>query len=157
MGAGPRAVEAQRLLGEIFETRQGDCRQAIVEYQRLIGLDPDGAGPWPLALIVHGNHNYREFSDPGYAYLGDLLASRGFIMVSVDENFINGLSAENDGRAWLLLKHLEAWKQFNEAAKLQTILERLPEILQASTGIFGAVAQPLRERLAHAARGVTTA
>ncbi len=77
---------------------------------------PDGAGPWPLALIVHGNHTYREFSDPGYGYLGDLLASRGFITVSVDENFINGLSAENDGRAWLLLKHLEAWKTFNETA-----------------------------------------
>src|SRR5688572_17648400 len=75
---------------------------------------PDGAGPWPLALIVHGNHNYREFSDPGYGYLCDLLASRGFICVSVDENFINGLSAENDGRAWLLLKHLETWKTFNE-------------------------------------------
>jgi len=77
---------------------------------------PDGPGPWPLVLIVHGNHNYREFSDPGYGYLGELLASRGFIMVSVDENFINGLSAENDGRAWLLLKHLEAWKAFNETA-----------------------------------------
>jgi dienelactone hydrolase len=75
---------------------------------------PDGAGPWPLALIVHGNHNYREFSDPGYGYLCDLLASRGFICVSVDENFINGLSAENDGRAWLLLKHFETWKTFNE-------------------------------------------
>lgn len=77
---------------------------------------PAGAGPWPLTLIVHGNHNYREFSDPGYAYLGELLASRGFITVSVDENFINGLSAENDGRAWLLLKHLENWKTFNETA-----------------------------------------
>jgi dienelactone hydrolase len=77
---------------------------------------PDGPGPFPLVLIVHGNHNYREFSDPGYEYLGRLLASRGFIMTSVDENFINGLSAENDGRAWLLLKHLDAWKTFNETA-----------------------------------------
>ncbi len=75
---------------------------------------PDGPGPFPLALVVHGNHNSHEFSDPGYAYLGELLASRGFILVSVDENFINGLSGENDGRAWLLLKHLEAWKKFNE-------------------------------------------
>jgi dienelactone hydrolase len=75
---------------------------------------PDAPGPFPLVLIVHGNHNYREFSDPGYEYLGRLLASRGFILTSVDENFINGLSAENDGRAWLLLKHLDAWKQFNE-------------------------------------------
>jgi dienelactone hydrolase len=77
---------------------------------------PDGPGPFPLALIVHGNHDYRKFSDPGYGYLGELLASRGFIMASVDENFINGLSGENDARAWLLLKHLEVWKQFNETA-----------------------------------------
>lgn len=76
---------------------------------------PDGPGPFALTLIVHGNHNWREFSDPGYEYLCDLLASRGFICASVDENFINGLSAENDGRAWLLLKHLQAWKQFNES------------------------------------------
>jgi len=106
-----------------FATVTGD---AAKQRQKFFGFDlkkapingrvwyPDGPGPWPLALIVHGNHNYREFSDPGYGYLGDLLASRGFITVSVDENFINGLSAENDGRAWLLLKHLEVWKGFNE-------------------------------------------
>lgn len=77
---------------------------------------PDGPGPFPLALIVHGNHNPRDFSDPGYAYLGELLASRGFILASVDENFINGLSGENDGRAWLLLKHVEAFKRFNDSS-----------------------------------------
>ncbi|MGQ0649309.1 MAG: hypothetical protein ACT4P7_17290, partial [Gemmatimonadaceae bacterium] len=27
---------------------------------------PDGPGPYPLVLIVHGNHNMKEFSDPGY-------------------------------------------------------------------------------------------
>jgi len=74
---------------------------------------PDGAGPFPLVLVVHGNHNYRDFSDPGYAYLGELLASRGYVMVSVDMNFINGLSGENDGRGWLLLKHIEAWRGFD--------------------------------------------
>jgi hypothetical protein len=31
---------------------------------------PEGDGPFPLALIVHGNHNWREFSDPGYEYSG---------------------------------------------------------------------------------------
>ncbi|HYV96272.1 MAG TPA: hypothetical protein VE967_02325 [Gemmatimonadaceae bacterium] len=76
---------------------------------------PQGDGPFPLALVVHGNHDPEKFSDPGYAYLGELLASRGFIMVSVDENFINGLSGENDGRAWLLLKHLEAWRKWNDS------------------------------------------
>ena len=76
---------------------------------------PEGDGPFPLVLVVHGNHNPEDFSDPGYGYLGELLASRGFILVSVDENFINGLQNENDGRAWLLLKHLEAWKHFNDS------------------------------------------
>ena len=32
---------------------------------------PDGPGPFPLVLVVHGNHNMRDFSDPGYDYLGD--------------------------------------------------------------------------------------
>ncbi|MEO8624056.1 MAG: MFS transporter [bacterium] len=76
---------------------------------------PEGPGPFPLVLVVHGNHNPEDFSDPGYGYLGEQLASRGFILVSIDENFINGLSGENDGRAWLLLKHLEAWKRFNDS------------------------------------------
>lgn len=75
---------------------------------------PRGEGPFPLVLIVHGNHRMEEFSDPGYAYLGEHLASRGTILVSVDENFINGdLRNENDARAWLLLEHLRQWKQFN--------------------------------------------
>ena len=51
---------------------------------------PEGAGPFPLVLIVHGNHNLADFSDPGYEYLGELLASRGFILASIDENFVNG-------------------------------------------------------------------
>lgn len=77
---------------------------------------PDGDGPFPLVLIVHGNHNPRDYSDPGYAYLGELLASRGFILASVDMNFVNGgIREENDARGWLLLKHLEAWRKFNEA------------------------------------------
>ncbi len=75
---------------------------------------PDGDGPFPLVLVVHGNHNPRDFSDPGYGYLGELLASRGFILTSVDENFVNGTRGENDARGWLLLKHLEAWRKFNE-------------------------------------------
>lgn len=80
---------------------------------------PEGKGPYPLVLIVHGNHKMQEYSDPGYAYLGELLASRGFILVSVDENFFNGsafggLRKENDGRGWMLLQHLRVWREWNE-------------------------------------------
>ncbi|MEO8337978.1 MAG: alpha/beta hydrolase, partial [bacterium] len=27
---------------------------------------PEGPGPFPLVLVVHGNHNYEDHSDPGY-------------------------------------------------------------------------------------------
>jgi dienelactone hydrolase len=90
---------------------------------------PNGNGPFPLVLIVHGNHDAQDFSDPGYAYLGELMASRGFILASVDENFLNGsvldcininlkggLIEENDARGWLLLEHLRAWRTWNETS-----------------------------------------
>ena len=77
---------------------------------------PQGDGPFPLVLVVHGNHNMKDFSDPGYGYLGQHLASRGFILVSVDENFSNGnLRGENDGRGWLLLEHLRRWRAWNDS------------------------------------------
>ena len=78
---------------------------------------PVGDGPFPLILIVHGNHDPLDYSDPGYGYLGELMASRGFIFASVDENFINGnLRGESDGRAWVLLKHIENWKHWNDSS-----------------------------------------
>ncbi len=84
---------------------------------------PEGPGPFPLAVIVHGNHNLADFSDPGYEYLGELLASRGFILASIDENFINGglfhdppLKPGSAVRGWLLLEHLKLWKEWNQAA-----------------------------------------
>lgn len=78
---------------------------------------PQGDGPFPLVLIVHGNHDMKDFSDPGYAWLGELLASRGYIMASIDENFLNGNSrSENDARGWMLLKHLEVFRALNDSA-----------------------------------------
>lgn len=90
---------------------------------------PEGPGPFPLVLIVHGNHSMEDFSDPGYAYLGKLLASQGFILVSVDENFLNSSiadmispingrpSKENDARGWMLLEHLKQWRAWNDDPK----------------------------------------
>lgn len=78
---------------------------------------PEGDGPYPLVLVVHGNHNMKDFSDPGYEYIGRHLASRGFIVVSVDENFLNGnIRSENDARGWMLLQHLALWKRWNDSA-----------------------------------------
>jgi hypothetical protein len=82
--------------------------------------------PYPLVLIVHGNHGMESFSDPGYAYLGELLASQGFIVVSVDENFLNSSLAdfinpfglrrgeENSVRGWMLLEHLVQWRDWTQ-------------------------------------------
>ncbi|TNE57502.1 MAG: hypothetical protein EP340_08280 [Alphaproteobacteria bacterium] len=87
---------------------------------------PEGEGPFPLVLIVHGNHSMEEFSDPGYDYLGEHLASQGYIFVSVDENFLNGSTAdmidpikggigeENDARGWMLLEHFKLWQTWAE-------------------------------------------
>jgi dienelactone hydrolase len=81
---------------------------------------PEGAGPFPLVLIVHGNHAMSDYSEPGYAYLGEHLASQGYIAASVDENFLNGLLffdgkfEEMPLRAWLLLQHLRQWQSWNE-------------------------------------------
>jgi dienelactone hydrolase len=87
---------------------------------------PQGDGRYPLVLIVHGNHQMEDYSDPGYEYLGRLLASRGYIFVSVDENFLNlsmadlinplkpYLEEENDARGWLLLEHLVQWREWNQ-------------------------------------------
>jgi hypothetical protein len=88
---------------------------------RTVSLSPP---PFPLVLIVHGQHPMEDFSDPGYAYLGELLASRGFIVVSVDENFLNlsplvdalmfqSLIEPDDLRGWLLLEHLHVWREWN--------------------------------------------
>jgi len=53
------------------------------------------------------------------------------------------IEAQGVAEAAAILRKAEAWKEFNESARLQTILEKMPAILEASTGIFGAIAAPL--------------
>jgi hypothetical protein len=91
-----------------------------------VGANDVARPPCPLVLIVHGNHGMDSFSDPGYAYLGELLASQGFIVVSVDENFLNSLLSdfanpfglrqgeENSVRGWMLLEHLVQWRDWTQ-------------------------------------------
>ncbi len=80
---------------------------------------PRGEGPFPLVLVVHGNHAMGDFSEDGYGYLAEHLASRGFIAVSVDQDFLNGSwvgewhGNEQLVRAWLLLLHLDQWRSWN--------------------------------------------
>ena len=82
---------------------------------------PDGAGSFPLVLVVHGNATAGS-SELGFAYLGEILASRGYVVASIDENFLNtgviggrtqGLDA---ARAWLVLQHLRQWSTWSGGA-----------------------------------------
>jgi len=122
--------DGSRLIGH-WKGRSGWART------RFFGLDakrlpiqarvyyPEGPGPFPLVLAVHGNHSMEDYSDPGYGYLGELLASRGMVFASVDENFLNsslsdllglpdaGLEEESDARGVVLLEHLRVWRRFN--------------------------------------------
>jgi dienelactone hydrolase len=119
---------------------------------------PVGDGPFPLVLIVHGNHAMGDFSEPGYAYLAEHLASRGFIAVSIDEDFLNGSwagewdGAEQLARAWLLLLHADLWRTWNadEASPFhdRVDLERLTLIGHSRGGEASAVAAMLASRSA---------
>jgi flotillin len=53
------------------------------------------------------------------------------------------IEAQGVAEAAAILRKAEAWKEFNDAARLQTILEKMPAIIEASSGIFSAVAAPL--------------
>jgi flotillin len=53
------------------------------------------------------------------------------------------IEAQGVAEATAILRKAEAWKEFNDAARLQTILEKLPAIIESSTGVFSAVAAPM--------------
>jgi hypothetical protein len=80
---------------------------------------PDGPGPFPLVLIVHGNHFATEPSYDGYNYLLDQLASHCMIAVSIEEDFLNlcppreRVSGEMGARAIVILRHLQLWREWN--------------------------------------------
>jgi hypothetical protein len=97
--------------------------QTALPLNGMVWYPKDLQGPAPLVLVVHGNHLAQDWSEEGYDYLAELLASRGYIVASVDENFMNtsftdlpwgGLKNENGTRGWLMLKHLELWRKWNE-------------------------------------------
>ncbi len=96
------------------------------------------AGPFPVILILHGRHStcYSGTSTSiawpctgsfspipsyqGYAYLGEQMASHGYIVISVSANSIS--STDNStpdygmqGRGELLQHHLDLWNEWNTA------------------------------------------
>lgn len=67
---------------------------------------PKEAENCPVVFMAHGNHSITAESYRGYDYLGEYLASHGYVFVSVDENILNERSGENDARAVLLLENI---------------------------------------------------
>ena len=74
---------------------------------------PKAAEKCPVLFIIHGNHEYSVKSYLGYDYLGQFLASWGYVLVSVDEACCNDLWGENDGRAILLLENIKSLRRWN--------------------------------------------
>jgi hypothetical protein len=95
-------------------------------------------GPHPLVVIMHGRHSttydptnqaaYFEWppsgnhlsipSYKGYDYLGDVLASNGYIVVSVSANGINAFDNNAtdlgaNARAQLIERHLDIWRDLS--------------------------------------------
>lgn len=80
---------------------------------------PIGREKSPVVFIAHGNHRMTEENYKGYDYLGRYLARRGYVVVSVDMNMLNGfmkfgLGGENDARAVLLLENIGRVLELNE-------------------------------------------
>ena len=77
---------------------------------------PEGAGPFPVVALVHGNNKMSTPSDKGYEYLADHLCRRGFVVVNMNQNFFNatwtdligGLWGDHLARGWLVLESLDA-------------------------------------------------
>lgn len=77
---------------------------------------PEDVGNYPLVLAVHGNFTAGS-SEEGFDYLGSALASRGYVVVSVDQNFLNtgviggATQGLDQARPWLLHQHLQLWHE----------------------------------------------
>lgn len=53
------------------------------------------------------------------------------------------IEAQGLAEAAAIKEKAAAWREFNDSAKLQTILEKLPQIIESTAPIFKAVAEPL--------------
>lgn len=103
---------------------------------------PDGEGKFPLLFIIHGNADMAKESYLGYGYLGEYLASTGYIVISVNEAWCNyfmgrGFSDENDARAVLLLENIKevlTWNQQKENPLYQSIQTEAISIAGHSRG-----------------------
>lgn len=96
-------------------------------------------GPFPFVLMLHGNHGICRLpgtqtdlgttifppfcpagqvqtpNHSGYAYMATRLASRGYIVVSINVNAINIRANGNPERGQVVLEHLRYWDLWNSS------------------------------------------
>lgn len=129
----------------------------------LVWYPADAAGPAPLVLVAHGNANLFVPSEEGYGWLGTLLASHGFVVVSIDASAFNalpivgGLRGENAARALLMLAHLDLWRgwvEADESSVPRVDLDRVALVGHSRGGEAAAIAATLArlDRLPNDAR-----
>ena len=108
-----RTIDISDFLSDLPITYNWPFNSTAVPINGLIRI-PNGSGPFPLAVFVHGNHSASENSTSGYVYLLELLASHGIIAASIDCNFLNGsVRGENDARAIVHLEHIRQFQIWN--------------------------------------------
>jgi hypothetical protein len=135
---GPRAVTRTGYDGgDTFFLPSGWSRP--IEFRARVQYPTDlGGGPLPIIFLLHGQHGVCYAADGtfqmewpctagfsnlpnflGYDYLGDHLASQGFIVVSISANGINAHSMTQSSdrgmraRAELIIAHLQVWANWN--------------------------------------------
>jgi hypothetical protein len=106
----PKATEAPAPLVLLLHGRHATCYDPRVPPEKQPYGYSGGTLQWPC------DEGYKAVpSFEGYAYLGRLLASHGFVVASISAN---GLSVNDFGegslrRAKLLQRHLDLWRTFN--------------------------------------------
>lgn len=121
--------EAQILSAE--GRKQAEIAQAEAEAQK---LQREGEGR-AKAIEAEGRAEAEKIRALGLAE-AEKLEAAGLAEAKATE-------AQGLAEAKAIMEKAAAWREFNDAARLQTILERLPEIISSSAPVFKAIAEPL--------------
>ena len=140
------ARRQKELEATVIKPAEADRQAAIVraEAQKQAAiLEAEGRR---AAMIAMANAEQQKLSQEGLGRAAAVEAEGRAEAAKIEAIGLaqaKAIEAQGVAEATAILRKADAWKQFNDAAKLQTILERLPAIIQASSGVFGAVAAPL--------------
>ncbi len=111
--------------------KQAQIAQAQAEAEK---LKQEGEGR-ATAVELEGRANAEKIRALGLAE-AEKLEAGGLAEAKATE-------AQGLAEAKAIMEKAAAWREFNDAARLQTILEKLPEIIESAAPVFQAVAEPL--------------